>query len=285
MLAQLLQEPAAGGPDAADRDAQPRADLGVGQGRVFEQQGDQLLTGGRQGRERLAQRGVALGRQQFLVGRRGPLVGQELGVQHVPGRRPPLPGVREPKAFPPGHGHQPARERGRIPELAQLAGQLQPHVLADVVGVGAVQPVLAADGPEQRGEPHHQCVPGEIVVPGGAGHEVSERHRVSARAHRCLKDLRGLRGLRGPLGRPAGAAPDRGIHPRHRRFSRVWPGQARRCLRCHDHCLLRAIRNVFLAGCGVSVASTFASERSRPPYVSGHRKGTGWVTGGTVRAP
>ena len=51
------------GPDAADRDTQPGADIGVRQGRVLEQQEDQLLAGGRQVAECLAQRCVALGCQ------------------------------------------------------------------------------------------------------------------------------------------------------------------------------------------------------------------------------
>jgi hypothetical protein len=61
VTAQLVQAAAAGGPDAADRGAQPGADIGVGQGRVLEQQEDQLLAGGRQVAECLAQRARSWG--------------------------------------------------------------------------------------------------------------------------------------------------------------------------------------------------------------------------------
>ena len=44
VMAQLVQAPAAVRPDAADRDAQPGADLGVRHGWIFDQQGDQLLV-------------------------------------------------------------------------------------------------------------------------------------------------------------------------------------------------------------------------------------------------
>src|SRR5262249_36761133 len=70
----LVQVAAAVRADAADRDAQPRADVSVGQRRVGDKQGDQLLAVRRQLVERLAQRGLALGREQALVGQAGPLV-------------------------------------------------------------------------------------------------------------------------------------------------------------------------------------------------------------------
>ena len=54
VAAQLVQAAAAGGPDAADRDTQPGADIGVRQGRILEQQEDQLLARGRQIAKRLA---------------------------------------------------------------------------------------------------------------------------------------------------------------------------------------------------------------------------------------
>jgi len=44
IAAQLLHAAAAAGPDAPDGDAQPGADLGVREGRVFEEQGDQPLA-------------------------------------------------------------------------------------------------------------------------------------------------------------------------------------------------------------------------------------------------
>src|SRR6185437_8644945 len=48
MVAYLLQAPLAGRPDAADRDAEPGADLCVGDRRVFGEHGEQLLAGGGQ---------------------------------------------------------------------------------------------------------------------------------------------------------------------------------------------------------------------------------------------
>jgi hypothetical protein len=48
MAAQPVQAAAAGGPDAADRDAQLGADLGVRHRRVCGEQGDQLLAARRQ---------------------------------------------------------------------------------------------------------------------------------------------------------------------------------------------------------------------------------------------
>jgi hypothetical protein len=61
MAPQLVQAAAAGRTDASNWDAQPGADLDVGYGRVFDEQGDQPLAGWRQIRECLAQRRVALG--------------------------------------------------------------------------------------------------------------------------------------------------------------------------------------------------------------------------------
>jgi hypothetical protein len=80
VAAQLVQAAAASRPDAANRDTQPDANLRIGHGRVFKQQGDQPLTGGWQGRERFAQRRVALGSQQPLLGCPGLVIGGDLGV-------------------------------------------------------------------------------------------------------------------------------------------------------------------------------------------------------------
>jgi hypothetical protein len=85
VAAQLLQAAAAGGPDAPDRDAEPGADLDVGDRRVLDEDGEQLLAAGGQGRERLAQRRVALGRQQPGFGRLGPDVGDGVGVEFPAG--------------------------------------------------------------------------------------------------------------------------------------------------------------------------------------------------------
>ena len=74
MAAQLVQTAAAGGPDAPHRDAKPGTDLGVRNRRVLDQQQDQLLVARRQVPERLAQRGVPLGRQQLLLSRSSGMV-------------------------------------------------------------------------------------------------------------------------------------------------------------------------------------------------------------------
>ncbi len=114
VAAELVHVAAAGGPDAADGDTEPDADLGVGHGRVLKQQGDQLLAGGRQSGERLAQRGVALGRQQLLLGRPGLVIGDVLDIGHIPGRHTSLRRAQDLEALPAGHGDEPARKGGRV---------------------------------------------------------------------------------------------------------------------------------------------------------------------------
>jgi len=74
----------------------------------------------------------------------GLVVRDVVGVYRLRGgvwRRCP---VQDALAFPPGCGGEPAREQGRIADLAELVHQLQPDVLAGVAGAGAVQPVPAA---------------------------------------------------------------------------------------------------------------------------------------------
>jgi hypothetical protein len=174
MAAQLVQAAAAGGPDAAGRDTQLGADLGVRHGRVFDEQGDQLLAGGGQVGERLAQRCVALGDEQFMFGHPGLVGGDVLRVQHVPARLCPARLAQDPEAFAPGGGGEPARKRGRIAEAVKLGHQVQPYVLADVLCVGAAQPVSAADGPHQRGVPFDEGVPGLLVAVPGAHHQAGD---------------------------------------------------------------------------------------------------------------
>jgi hypothetical protein len=57
VAAQPGQAAAADRPDAADRDAQPGADLGVGDGRVLDKQGQQPLAVQRQAGEGFGERG------------------------------------------------------------------------------------------------------------------------------------------------------------------------------------------------------------------------------------
>jgi hypothetical protein len=112
MAAQFFQAAGAGWPDAADRDAQPGADLGIGNRRVLDEQGNQLPAEGIQCAERLAQRGVALGLQQLLVGRPGQLIREILNVKHIGNRARSARAAHEPAAFPPGRGSQPGSAAG-----------------------------------------------------------------------------------------------------------------------------------------------------------------------------
>ena len=59
-------------------------------------------------------------------------------------------------------------QRSARQALQELLDQKQPHGLADVVDVGAVQLVAAADGPHQRGVTLHDLVPGTLVTVAGA---------------------------------------------------------------------------------------------------------------------
>jgi hypothetical protein len=79
------------------------------------------------------------------------------------------------QAFALGGGGEPARECGRVAEVAKLVHQLQPDALAGVGGVGAGQPVPAADGPNQRGVPLDEGIPRLLVAASGARHQVGER--------------------------------------------------------------------------------------------------------------
>ena len=63
-------------------------------------------------------------------------------------------------AFAAGGGGQPAGQRGRIAQAVQVVHEGEPDGLGGVLGVGGLQPVPAADGPDQRGVPVHQLVPG-----------------------------------------------------------------------------------------------------------------------------
>jgi len=62
------------------------SDLGVGDGRICNVDGEQLLAAGGQLRERVAQRGVTLGRQQLLLSTSGMVSASGTG-QAAAGRR------------------------------------------------------------------------------------------------------------------------------------------------------------------------------------------------------
>ena len=58
--------------------------------------------------------------------------------------------------------------------LFQMVNQIQPDVLADVLGVGTTQLVLAADRPDQRGVPPDECIPRLFVAVPGAAHQIGD---------------------------------------------------------------------------------------------------------------
>ena len=88
-----------------------------------------------------------------------------------------------------GGGGQPAGQRGRIAQAVQVVHEVEPDGLGGVVGVGGLQPVPAADGPDQRGVPVHQLVPGLPVAVAGPGHQAGD-HRVTAPAAGLLGEGR-----------------------------------------------------------------------------------------------
>ena len=124
-------------------------------------------------RECLAQRRVALGREQFLPGRCGLVIGNFAGVGHVPGWVRP-PGTQDPDAFPLGRGGEPASKCGRITDFLQLFEQAQPDALAHLLSVRPVQPVAPADSPDQRRVTVHQRVPRLPVAVPGAGDQIND---------------------------------------------------------------------------------------------------------------
>src|SRR2546430_6049330 len=81
----------------------------------------------------------------------------------------------DPDAFALDGGAEPASKRGRVAEAVRLVHQVQPDGLADIVGVRATQPVPAADGPDQRGVPLDEGVPGLLVAVSRAHYQVSDR--------------------------------------------------------------------------------------------------------------
>ena len=117
---------------------------------------------------------MALGRQQLLVGRLGLIVRDALDFGHIPSCARFLDCAQGPAAFPPGCGGQPASKRRRVAECFQVFHQLQPDVLADVVGISAANLVPAADGLNERGVPLDQLVPGLLVAVSGTGHQVND---------------------------------------------------------------------------------------------------------------
>ena len=141
---------------------------------------------------RLAQRRMALGREHFLLGEVDLLIRDFLGVERVDGCVRSACRAHETPALPPGGGSEPSGQRGQLANLAQLIHQLQPDGLAHVVGVGAVEPVLAANRPDQRGVPLDECVPRLCVAVPGARHQVDD--------YRVIKRLVNVSSGAGPQG-------------------------------------------------------------------------------------
>src|SRR6266568_2080622 len=112
MAAQLLQAAGTMGPDAADRDAQLDADLGVRHRRILDEQCDQPPGVRVQLRKRLAQRGRTLGSEQFRLHRPCHRVGYPCVVLPVIRSLPLLCRTQDPATFPAGGGGEPAGKCG-----------------------------------------------------------------------------------------------------------------------------------------------------------------------------
>src|SRR5580700_2279184 len=178
--AHLVQAAATGRADAADGHSQPGADLGVRYRRVRGEHSDKPLAFRGQMGERLTQRRMTLGREHFLLGRIGPLIRHVLSVERVDGCVRAVCRAHEAPALPPGGGGEPPGQRGWLADLAQVVHQVQPDVLAHVVGVGVAEPVLAANRPDQRGVALDEGLPRLYVAVSGAGYQVDD-HRVITR--------------------------------------------------------------------------------------------------------
>jgi hypothetical protein len=143
-----------------------------------------MLARRRQVGERLAQRRLPFSPQQLTIGRRGLLVGDAAGVQPMARRTGSACRAHDPTAFAAGGSGQPAGQRGRVADLADLVHQLQPDGLPGVVGFGAIELVPAADRPHQRGVPIYDGIPRPLVALSRAPRQVSDRHVTGDRT--CL---------------------------------------------------------------------------------------------------
>jgi len=110
----------------------------------LDEHGYQLLAFGRQVRECLAQRRMALRHQQLMFDHPGLRVRDDLDIQHMPERLRAARCALSPVAFPLGGGGQPARKCGRIANCPKFVHELQPYSLEDIV-IATAKPVSAAD--------------------------------------------------------------------------------------------------------------------------------------------
>ena len=164
--AQFVQAAAAGGADAADRDAEPGADLGVRQGRVGGQQGDQPLAVRGEDRSNASRsaacRSAASSSCSAVAACSS---GRVLGVQVVPGGqrscgRRAAPGQHSRRVV---VASQPGSAAGlrRLPRWSTRCSQTFGLTSA---ASALAKPVLAADGPDQRGVPLDQRIPRLLVA-------------------------------------------------------------------------------------------------------------------------
>src|SRR5215467_5815266 len=177
--AHLGQAPCTARSDSAYRNTKPLADLGIRHRRLLHEHRQQL----------------AAGREQLIEGQRqhtGPFRCDDLffdlyrlcGRHHLIGQ-PFVAAVsltvypQDPQAFPLGSGGQPAGKSRGLAKRRQLLDQAEPHILGDVVGVRAVQPVAAADRPHQRGVSFDDLIPRALVTLGGSGDQGGNRGIVS----------------------------------------------------------------------------------------------------------
>jgi len=142
----------------------------------------------------VAQNGLLLGHEQFLLDGGGLGVRDAFGDQDPLASTPRVRGVDHASALAPRGGGQPARERSRFAQVVQMGHQLEPDDLADILGVGCVQPEVAADRPDQRGVPLDERVPRLLLAVLGACHQVGDwqiiSHRVTVPSCRCPEAAR-----------------------------------------------------------------------------------------------
>src|SRR5215472_19056080 len=177
--AHLGQASCATRPDSADWNPEPPADLGIRYRWFLHEHRQQLAAGWGQLTEGQRQHAVPfrcddLFFDLYRLCCRHHLVGQSF-VAAVSLTVYP----QNPQAFPLGGGGQPAGKSRGLAKRRQLLDQAEPHILGDVIGVRAVQPVAAADRPHQRRVPFDELVPRALVTPGGPGDQGGNRGIVS----------------------------------------------------------------------------------------------------------
>jgi hypothetical protein len=165
------QAPAAGRPDAADREPELVRDLGVGRRRVGHQHVEHALPAHRQPGHRLADLLRAFFQQQALVDLRA---GRDRALQHVLvfGQDHPLAVGQAAQALVPGRGSQPRADPVRFLDLVNVLQQPQPRHLGDIGGVAFHQLEVPGDGPDQSRVLINQAFPGPALAGRGAPYEI-----------------------------------------------------------------------------------------------------------------